>query len=382
MSICNAVAQKLSAIEPHSFSKWSFAEGTSGIAFFYSAMHSVFPNEMWDHQATRFIELSLELLKKQKRASLSLFNGLSGLNSAIFLASDWIPRAQTVLAQLDDLLISEVRRLMQGSVGGAHIYNMADGLAGVLSYLILNKNNPHLNSLRTECLEQLSQLLLNDQLWNGKEVPSWYFCKEGHVLPLTPPYGIAGPLAALSIATIEGITTPRTTQAIRHTVNWIDSLQLTGSGIHIVGGNPTPELESQLQQAKDSWISGWPGVARSLYLAGIALKDHNLAHLAQNEFLSQLSSSQRVVGPSFSVGLAGLLVLTNLMAKDTNHHQLYQKSDELEAKLIQEYNPQLPLGFTTSFDDPSLLNGAAGIAFSLLCKQKNMDCKWHRMMLL
>ena len=94
------------------------------------------------------------------------------------------------------------------------------------------------------------------------------------------------------------------------------------------------------------------------------------------------------MGTSVVWGRAGLLALTSLMARDTGNIQLRAQVDVLVEDLLRFYDVKHPFGFQTLrvseenelrwVDHPGFLDGATGIALSLLLTnvEKNSNWQW------
>jgi hypothetical protein len=394
----------------------SFISGIPGISYFYAAMHSAFPKNSWDLVAEKYVELSLICLQKQGISNCSLFNGLTGLSIAIYLSSNHGKRYQNLLSKLDDFFIKEVTRsflqmkshyIKKEIYIPPYFYNLAQGISGIISYLLFRKDNPYLRKLAFELIDMLAQILSFNKQFDSHQVPGWYvshdslfFDEEKSQYPngcfiLNHSFGIAGCLAALSLAAADGFRMSGLYESIDLVSTWLKNKYQTLMDNECwetiiplnINDLATPGI------AQDSWANGWPALLRSLFLAGQTLNDSSLISFASNTYISLFNKTEsNRLDPSFSFGKAGLLSTTYLMAKDMENYQLLKKSDSLENELKADYHPNLPFGFKVRHpnkngndqwtDDPGLLNGSIGIALSLMLVQQKLDPNLIRIFLI
>lgn len=420
LSICRDVAEKLKDVEAVPTDS-SFAEGWPGIACFYAMMDKVFPDEGWEKTTHQYLKLSIEDLEQKGGSDCSLFSGLAGLSFAAFLSSHQGSRYQRFIAQLDALFSEEMERnilpsaqqyLESGADLPPSLYNLTEGLSGIVAYLLLRRDNTRLQRLTRETVQTLTSLLTRKKEVEGHSVPAWHVSaalqlaeeeREKHpkgTFLLNMPFGIPGCLAALSLAATEGVFAENLTSTIAEITAWLSKWQqLSALGpfwTHTISfeeevGEKTPSRELM----RDTWWYGIPAIARSLYLAARAIKDSSLAAFAEKTYLSMLSKPEKewnMMGPSFFCGRAGVLVTTLRMAQETQHPLLWKELSRQEQDIKRFYNPNAPFGFQivdfTSGEDyrwadqPGLFNGAAGIALSLLLIHSREELLWDRAFLL
>jgi hypothetical protein len=210
---------------------------------------------------------------------VELFKGLSGIAFAATAASKDGTRYQKLLANLDAEICSGALRLVS-QVRSAHglstsQFDVISGLSGVLAYLLYNGR----------CNRRMVSSVLEPLIWLAGDddgIPRIYTPARLIVNPTTAAsyragyvncglaHGMPGPLAALSIAVIEGFEIPGQREAVRWYADYLLS--------HHVGEPPDilwpsavsfdPNGEST-SPPRLAWCYGSPGVLRALYLAGI-----------------------------------------------------------------------------------------------------------------
>lgn len=387
----------------------SLAYGLPGIACFYGVLDQILPNEGWDDIAHTYLKQSIDRLESRGSKSDSLFFGLTGLCFAIYLCSKQSKNYQQVLSKLDDVLINNVREsfflptayyLDKGLDVPPFLYNLMDGISGLLSYSLLRKDHDQLQILATDCIHRLIQILKQSKYVDNKRVfgcfsPSNDFTNyPGIRFILSTPYGIPGCLSSLSIAACEGIHLSGLFEIINEMADWLKNQQKTSSlGIYWPSTLSFDEDEDKNQSHQNSWFCGIPAITRSLYLASKATKNQSLSIFAEKTFVDLFSRSQNwsLVPTNFSFGLAGFLATTYRMMMDTRHPVLIKEIHRLEEELKQSYQPNYLFGFQMIGDEsgnsrpvenPGLFNGAIGIAMSLLLLQGVLEHQWDRAFLL
>jgi hypothetical protein len=214
-------------------------------------------------------------------------------------------------------------------------------------------------------------------------------------------HGIPGPLATMSLAKLAGVPCPGLEQAISQTAAWLADHRLddrwganwpTGLGLRVSDeGTETiaPVTESPVAQA--GWCYGSPGVARALYLAGLALEDATytaLAIEAVRAVVHRPSADRRIVSPTICHGIAGLLQIMLRFADDTGAEDVLVEAELLAEHLLGQYEPETLLGYRSvelegrRVDQPGLLDGAPGVALALLAASCPVVPAWDRIFLL
>lgn len=381
----------------------TFAEGIPGIVTFFALMDHHYQNEGWDEALHTWLKIAVENLETEGYHNLSLFNGLAGPCFATYLSSQKGNRYSDLLEKLETRLLEEVDHswslpLMKSCQKGEPLlpsyYNLMDGIAGVIGYLLLRKDDARIERTLKNVVEQLCQALLPTVTYQAQKVASWLH-QDGHFI-LTMPYGITGALAALSLAKREGIQTESLTETIITLSRWLQdnhsSLQWPPL-LSLEAANKEKEIQIPLN--KDLWAFGAPIVARTLYLAALALDDEALKNFAQEAYLQVFSRSEKdwnQMASTFAMGKAGVLATTFFMQKELKLDLLQEKIAFFEESIKNFYSPSHHFGFRLVdvteqgqyrwLDHPGLLEGATGVALSLLLLKSDSNLPWERAFLL
>jgi hypothetical protein len=167
-------------------------------------------------------------------------------------------------------------------------------------------------------------------------------------------------------------------------VNWPYAISLTQEGLPDRGA-PTDG------PSRAAWCYGAPGVARALWLAGVARNRPewgNLAIEAMEAVYQRPIAARQIDSPTFCHGVAGLLQITLRFANNTGLPVFTNAAGDLTEQLLSAYEPDSLLGYRnwepggTRVDQPGLLDGAPGVLLALLAAATDVEPSWDRAFLL
>ena len=390
---------------------YGIAQGYAGLAVMNGYLDACFPGEGWDVVGHRNLELAGRAAEKSPRVLPGLFSGLSGLAFAAWYLSRQGTRYQKLLAALEQKLLPQVmanaHRLSQQKKGISVIsFDVISGLSGIGAYLLGRKEDLAVaKSLRAllqaliTCTEEEEGLprwhtpahLLTDQEKSLSRYPHGNLnCGLAH--------GIPGPLALLSLAHREGMEVDGLPEAIERVADWLCKNSLEDAwGINWptavpLGPNQTAVTSARaLGGSRAAWCYGSPGVARSLWLAGEALKRTDYQELAiaamEAVYLRPLKV-RNIDSATFCHGVAGLLQIALRFARDTGLPLFTEAVHTLSEQLLSLYEPESLLGYrclepgNRGVDKPGLLDGAPGVVLVLLAVATEIEPAWDRLFLL
>ena len=352
----------------------SIAEGYSSLLLLFSHLQKKGMLKGDNESAPHFCVLKIkESIEKKGVDDFSLFTGLAGTCFAIQQASMDGKRYKRVLSTIQALLIEGVNQkyiiplkqtLEQGTPIFSAYYDVIVGLCGIGRYSLENLSSPGFSEITQDITNLLIQLTY-PKLINGQKVPGWHLCKNdptNHKLKpagfegnfnLGLAHGITGVLAFLSITALKGFLIKGQKEAINCIADWICQKSFTvGSKIRwpytISWKEELQNIVQHREAARDAWCYGVPGIARSLFLAGKALNNKELQRFAISAFRGVFCRTQeewKLSGPSLCHGIAGLLLITSEMARESECKDLVEKVSDLKQILLSFYNPNTPFGF-------------------------------------
>ena len=394
----------------------SLAQGYAGVALLFEQLDRCFPYDGWGTTAHQCLEIAAHGIATYAPLTSSLFAGLGGVAfSAWYLSPARGACYQRLLATLDRSLISIVKPILADLHGrrkgvGSEIFDVISGLSGAGVYLLARGESAEAQEVLVHLVDILIELSEESDGLPNWHTPAYLSSPEDFMLKLFPSgylncglaHGIPGPLAILSLARMAGVSCKGIDEAIERLAGWLANHRLddewginwpAGVGLLAEGeGAYRIAAAHASPTAQAGWCYGSPGVARSLYLAGIALQKPAYCELATRsieDVLRRPLEARKIGSPTFCHGVAGLLQIVMRFANDTASPSIRAGSTALTVQLLRQYEPQSLLGFRSlgvggnRVDQPGLLDGAPGVALVLLAAASgDVEPGWDRMFLL
>lgn len=380
---------------------YSLSFGDAGVALAMGYGHRVHPEQCWDaigHYYVREVATSLHTGMRPK-----LIGGLSGLGFAMNYLSLGGRRYQAALKQIEILLRDALKNTLHElpvDKGGVRVsaYDLVSGVAGVGRYLL---NARYENRLQSQLNEILDWLIArskpadmrgfytpHDKILQS-EWEMYPYLRDGYV-NCGLAHGLPGPLALLALSKLSGNERQGHSQAVQAIASWLRQEQYQD----LYGPNwPTHRSDGEERKTitRTAWCYGLPGVARSLYLAGLALNDVSLKQFAAEALLSVQTrpiETRGIPSPTFCHGIAGLLQIVLRFANDTRDAAFFRFGESLVTTLLDMYDAEAPFGFRDvepqghRVDSPGLLTGALGPTLALLAASTDCPPDWDQVFLL
>lgn len=394
----------------------------SGVVLLFAELDRLFPSENWDLATHAYILKIKEHIETIGMPSLALFGGLAGICFALQQASRGEEnRYQKIRATLNQYLLTHIDKeyfaqlrtnLQHGHPSRLLLYDLIQGIVGIGIYCLNNLSLAPFFHMTQEIIKYLIHLTLPLEVEN-KKVPGWY--QPSHYLfheknqkqfprgnfNLGLAHGMPGILAFLALASLKGVEIESQKETIRKLVTWLQERRKEYKDSFFWDTVISFEEEIALVKTKesvfsgrDAWCYGTPGVTRSLFLASEALKNEELKYYALESFCSVFYRSCQewyLPGPTFCHGIAGLLMITHQMAKDSKSSFLTKKIDILKDSLLEYYQADYPFGFKNfelcqtgeyaKLDQVGLLEGSSGILLTLISLEHLSSC-WYAPLLI
>jgi hypothetical protein len=385
----------------------ALGQGGGGLALMFGAMDASFPGEGWDADAHRRLERAANAAAARADLGPGLYSGLSGLGFVTWYLSRGRHRYQRFGAAIKEALLpaaqDESMRLSVSPAGTAvSAFDVISGHAGVAAFLLTRRDDPDLRGVLEIVLDGLIRMAADQSVppgWHTPEGrmgdPSLAARFPGGCLNCGLAHGIPGIIAALSLSVRSGVAPAGAVHAIRHAADRLVALQTPdqwGSNWPTaVPASPEDASPRVLMPARATWCYGSPGVARTLWLAGLATGDDDYCDTALQAMEAVYRRPLPVRGtdsPIFCHGIAGLLQITLRFAHDTGKSIFWAAAEQLTAQVLESYEPASLLGFRNlegnaiAVDQPGLLDGAPGVVLALLAASTEVKPLWDRMFLL
>lgn len=391
---------------PVQWDGYGLMQGFAGLAAMYNQLDRCFPKEGWRRVGSHFLRLGSDLYNASSSADngdtadVSLCSGASGLGY-IALQS---PRGKSAYKNLSDHIHAVLEQRLQQrltNISKAHgvsqnDYDVLYGVTGIGRYLLACETAKYPSKM----LRPLLDVLIEKSRFDG-DMPGLFTPFE-LLHPMEQPqfnspavvncglaHGVPGPLGLLSLASQSGMEVTGLNESIRFWSDWLTQQIVTDEW----GKNwPAAQVPGEAPQpTRAAWCYGIPGVSRSLYLAGTALKDEQLKELATSSMLSVFDrpqSAQRNNSPTMCHGRAGLLQVSTRFAHDTQMPEFREAAQSLCKELVETFDEKSVWGFEdimsdgVKVDNPGLLCGVAGVLLALLSACTEAEPIWDQTFLL
>jgi len=387
----------------------SLAQGDAGLALACAYLDACFPGEGWDRTGHGYLTVAAGDAEQRPYLGPGLWAGLAGLGLAAWSLSRGETRYQRLLASVDQALLPQIteqaRRMLSLTAGmTTGEFDVISGLAGAGAYLLCRRDGDATGAALDTTLRALVGLvgeadgracwwtppaLMGNEAMAAEYPHGNLNCGLAHGLP--------GPLAAMSLALLAGVTVPGLAEAVERSASWLArqraegswgadwpvAVPLTSSGAEAPGKAGQPN--------RSAWCYGAPGVARALWLAGEAVDRSDWRDLAVEAMLGAFRRpviARMIDSPTFCHGLSGLLQITLRFATDTGLPVFADAAAELTGQLLGLYEPDSVAGYRTiepggsRVDSPGLLDGATGVMITLLAAATQAEPVWDRAFLL
>ena len=390
---------------------FTLAEGDAGIALTCAYLDACFADEGWDRIAHHYLAVAANGAQRSPSLSPGLFGGLAGLAFAGWSLSRGGIRYRRLLATIEDTLLPRVNaqagRLAQQATDGVSVseFDVISGIAGMGVYLLCRHKDPSNAATLKAVLRAL--VVLSGEAGG---LPHWwtpaYLLGDENTVALYPhgnlncglAHGIPGPLALMALALSERVTVPGIDHAVDRLAEWLaehradDDWGVNWPVAVPLAPNGFPDAASSAwQPSRTAWCYGAPGVARALWLAGVA-RDRpewrSLAVEAMEAVYRRPLNARCIDSPTFCHGMAGLLQVTLRFAHDTGLQVFAEAAVSLAEMLLSAYEPDSLLGYRSlepgggRIDQAGLLDGSPGVLLALLAAATDVEPSWDRAFLL
>jgi hypothetical protein len=389
----------------------TLAQGDAGLALVCSYLDACLPEGEWDRPGHAYLAAAAGGAEQLPSLPAGMYSGLSGLAFAAWSLSRGAIRYRRLLTSIDTVLLPRVAEQAEGltrrdgegmSVGE---FDVISGCAGMGAYLLSRHQEPG----AAPALDAVLRAIVTLAGGTGPR-PRWW--TPAHLLfdeetaAMYPhgnlncglAHGIPGPLALLALASSHGIPVPGIDEAAEQLAAWLVANRVDDAwGVNWPYSVPlTPEgLPGRATKAcvpsRTAWCYGAPGIARALWLAGVAFRRpawRDLAVEAMQAVYRRPAVARCIDSPTFCHGVAGLLQITLRFAHDTGLSLFTDAAAELTEWLLSAFEPGSLLGYRnwepggTRVDQPGLLDGAPGVLLTLLAATSAVEPAWDRAFLL
>lgn len=376
------------------------ASGYLSSALLFAHLDRCYPTAGWDRVAHEHLSHAIEPLEQGQTVRLGLYQGIAGLGYVARYMDPNHERYRTLIRAVERGLLESLGRFsdVPSPIKTNH-YDLINGITGVLAFLV--EDSP--SALATSLQDQAIEFLISTTGRTAIDHRGGFFVDSGEMpfeedrllfpsgaLDLGLAHGIAGVIAALAVATLNGSATSERLGAIERLCDIIWQCRIEGEGGANWPAKVGPAGPRQGSGGRYSWCYRAPGVSRALALGGIATGSEVVASNAVDSFrfvASHGESGLRGLGPTLCHGLAGVLQIALRFWNDTHDELMASFAQECCIALLEKFDRSSSLCYRNevaagAIDDPGLLTGAAGIALSLLSVTSPHAPAWDRVLLL
>jgi hypothetical protein len=393
----------------------SLAQGDAGIALICGYLDSCFADQGWDRVGHSYLSMAAEGVERTRFPSSSLFSGLAGVAFASWSLSRGANRYRRLIATLNDALLPRITAqahdlILQTTEGRSFgEFDVISGLTGAGAYLLAYLPHRLEGTTAVAAFEAVLRALVALAGDTGGR-PRWWtpphLLGDDEAVALHPhgnlncglAHGIPGPLALMALALSSGTAVPGLEEAIDRLADWLVCHRADDAwGVNWPYAVPlTPEgapdrAAAARTPSRAAWCYGAPGVARALWLAGVARQQSqwcSLAIEAMEAVYRRPVAARQIDSPTLCHGVAGLLQITLRFANDTRLPVFAEAAVDLFEWLNAAYEPDSLLGYRNwepggrRIDQPGLIDGAPGVLLTLLASCTNVEPSWDRAFLL
>lgn len=364
----------------------SLANGLTGIVLLPLTLTSLFPEQQWGEVAGAYFAHIAEVSRRNPVTQPGLYHGSCGIAFSLELLARQDARYHNASNAFLCHFIQQVTSWDWRDhpfLLGQENFEVVGGAAGILRFLLTLPPEAGISSAQEQLFSYLIWVSLERERWCHRPARLGPIAKaqypQGYI-DLGLAHGIAGPLAALSLALLGGQTSPEAREAVERWATWLVEQRLD-----MPWGSDWPAVIPRQLRAQDcpparsGWCYGTPGIARAIWLAGRALADESLCALAREALASALRRQHNIDQPQLCHGIAGLLLICLHFAHDDAAGcapWLEEALPSLRAKVAQRWQESY------GHMEPGLLTGAVGGALTLIASFLDQDPLWSQLLML
>lgn len=373
------LSRALSAFDASTVQEPSLASGTGGLALAHACLAALFPDRPHAEVSQQALDRTIALAAKWV-APPWLFQGSAGVG--------WLVEH---LAGDDDAssdATTEVERLAVGTLvqPGDRPWELMHGTAGLAVYALERRSS---RASARALLQRVGRHLLGAAPWLSD--PKWGGRHAAPYVNFGFAHGVPGALAVAAVLVEQDVLADPLRSVVRDAGFRLLSQRLPTES----DGWFRSHSDDDGRAARTGWCYGDPGVAWALMVAGHALGDRELTEQAiavAEHAARRPAAATSVIDPGLCHGAAGLAHLYHRMWRlHPYRSELRDAARKWFWRLLDMRSTRAPLGGFKAYsmrgagrrgpkpvwnDDPSLLNGAAGVALALASALEPSVCGW------
>ncbi|MBE6051038.1 MAG: hypothetical protein E7214_10415 [Clostridium sp.] len=386
------------------------ARGYGGFCVLLGELDKIEPNEGWDKIGHCYLQEIQNILVEKGVMGLGLWTGLSGVIIAAKSLSRNGERYKKFISNLNCTFINSFMRMfkdmrLQESKGiKTNDIDVIQGISGIGRYVLAFSEDKKMKEILENILLYLVYLCKYID-HDGVKVPGWFISFDNYMgydrenytnghFNCGMAHGITGILALMSISSIKGIVVEGQNEAIKKIVNWLIKFRSYDKFGPIWPGKVSWEenIEGKVEDvfAREAWCYGDAGVARAIWLSGVALNNNEWKEISIDTFKGicrRPEEKWNIKSHTFCHGRAGLLQIVQRMYSESEDKEIKVLRDRLVNEVLELWNPSEPYGYheEDGLDIQhiaGLLDGAAGVFAVLIGLTREEDSDWDSIFLI
>ncbi|MEK3731964.1 MULTISPECIES: lanthionine synthetase C family protein [Paenibacillus] len=346
----------------------SLADGIPGIWVLFAEWDHLEPEKEWRMLIHQHV-LSLTKDLTFSTPNLSLFAGITGLSYGLLLASDNRTHYRQAMTNLNHYIVRHLATtILEASQWNA--LEVVNGLSGAGRYI--------LECSQDEGIRDIADLFFSMLIAEASSCMEDISCSRTEVVQLGVAHGLAGILALFTTALHKGFEVDGLQAVIHNIADYLAKhVRRDRFGLYWpISSERHFSLNDGEEESREieGWCHGTLGIAVTLLRTGLICDNDHWKAIAQEAAGSVFKLGDYELNSmtsSFCHGLAGLLQLSNSIYALCGSKDAALFSDIVADKLVNRYDESVPFGYQDMedrvlLDSPGLLQGAVGIALSLL----------------
>ena len=313
----------------------------------------------WEQMIYQCLEKVRSGIYTGELLSASVFGGLSHVIFVVKELADQVNGLYNFTSSLDNLLeriIPPYIDIKNPKFNIQNNYELISGLSGILRCCIDGDLTEQFQSLSFDTINAIITRL-TPRKYLGYSIPGFHYypseleqkfisnLSSNGYLNYGVSHGVAGPLCALSLAMMHGISHNQIEETIRDLIEellkarfYVDNILYWPGRISFeqyIGQDIIEQVTNRM-----SWCYGSPGILRALYIAAEALGESSLkGHIVlEIEKIAELDTDLYLLNtPIVCHGLAGMTLIMMRMYKDTQNDIFMEKQCQLADNLIHNF---------------------------------------------
>lgn len=382
-----------------------------GICMLFAELNEQFPEENWDTYAHDYLSIIVKNIEQNGLNSPSLFLGVSGFGLTVYNLSKSSNNYKNLIRNINKYILKYTMEKIESistQDNKPQDYDFIQGLSGILTYLLLFKDNEDFKLVIKKIISILIMYSYN-HVYKGEIIPNFFVKSCNHMTKVEEnmypngsfntsfSHGISGIISSLSFALLNNINIEGQKEAIERLIEFLEgnksefNNRIFWKGIISLEEYLGKEISNEKANAsifiRDAWCYGVPGISLAYLYAGLALKNNYYINSSVSYLKQSFNNYKGIYSNTICHGYSGLLQIAISFKRSlkTNEFDIYIK--QFKNKILNSYNKNNKLGFCNTevidgkfveLNSIGILDGITGTCLSLLDSEIGSKTDWKR----